>query len=76
MNNVLDLKGYRFFQASYDEDELGTILSVNKDVAGRTITYGGYALLLAGFLLMFFMPNSRFRKLGRQSGRSGRRPAN
>lgn len=29
MNNVLDLKGYRFFQASYDEDELGTILSVN-----------------------------------------------
>ena len=66
MNNVLDLKGYRFFQASYDEDELGTILSVNKDVAGRTITYSGYALLLAGFLLMFFMPNSRFRKLGRQ----------
>ena len=66
MNNVLDLKGYRFFQASYDEDELGTILSVNKDVAGRTITYSGYALLLFGFLLMFFMPNSRFRKLGRQ----------
>lgn len=66
MNNVLDLKGYRFFQASYDEDERGTILSVNKDVAGRTITYSGYALLLVGFLLMFFMPNSRFRKLGRQ----------
>lgn len=66
MNNVLDLKGYRFFQASYDEDELGTILAVNKDVAGRTITYSGYALLLIGFLLMFIMPNSRFRKLGRQ----------
>lgn len=66
MNNILDLKGYRFFQASYDEDELGTILSVNKDVAGRTITYSGYALLLVGFLLMFFMPNSRFRRLGRQ----------
>lgn len=66
MNNVLDVKGYRFFQASYDEDELGTILSVNKDVAGRTITYAGYSLLLVGFLLMFFMPNSRFRKLERQ----------
>lgn len=66
MNNVLDLKGYRFFQASYDQDELGTILSVNRDVAGRTITYAGYFLLLMGFLLMFFMPNSRFRKLGRQ----------
>lgn len=63
MNNVLDLKGYRFFQASYDEDEFGTILSVNKDVVGRTITYSGYALLLVGFILMFFMPNSRFRKL-------------
>lgn len=66
MNNVLDVKGYRFFQASYDEDELGTILSVNKDVAGRTITYTGYFLLLVGFILMFFMPNSRFRKLQRE----------
>lgn len=65
MNNVLDMKGYRFFQASYDQDELGTVLSVNRDVAGRTITYLGYTLLLIGFLLMFFMPNSRFRKLGR-----------
>ncbi|MFQ9021902.1 MAG: hypothetical protein ACLR6J_12295 [Parabacteroides merdae] len=35
MNNVLDVKGYRFFQASYDRDEHGTIpLSVNRDVAG------------------------------------------
>lgn len=66
MNNVLDLKGYRFFQASYDQDELGTILSVNKDVAGRIITYTGYILLLAGFLLMFILPNSRFRKLGKK----------
>ena len=39
MNNVLDLKGYRFFQASYDQDEMGTVLSVNHDVAGRIITY-------------------------------------
>ena len=63
MNNVLDLKGYRFFQASYDQDEMGTILSVNRDVAGRTITYAGYLFLMIGFVLMFFMPNSRFRKL-------------
>jgi cytochrome c-type biogenesis protein CcsB len=66
MNNVLDVKGYRFFQASYDQDELGTILSVNKDVAGRTITYSGYLLLMIGFLLMFITPGSRFRKLIRQ----------
>lgn len=63
MNNVLDVKGYRFFQASYDQDELGTILSVNKDVAGRTVTYTGYLLLFVGFILMFIMPGSRFRKL-------------
>ena len=65
MNNVLDMKGYRFFQASYDQDELGTVLSVNRDTAGRTITYLAYTLLLIGFLFMFFMPNSRFRKLGK-----------
>ena len=34
MNNVLDYKGYRFFQSSYDKDELGTVLSVNHDFWG------------------------------------------
>src|SRR5690606_12074391 len=29
MNNVMDYRGYRFFQASYFPDESGTILSVN-----------------------------------------------
>lgn len=48
MNNVLDVKGYRFFQASYDPDEHGTILSVNRDVAGRNITYTGYLMLVIG----------------------------
>ncbi|HHU25380.1 MAG TPA: cytochrome c biogenesis protein CcsA [Bacteroidales bacterium] len=66
MNNVLDLKGYRFFQASYDPDEKGTVLSVNRDVAGRTITYSGYLLLIIGFILIFFVPNSRFRTLLKQ----------
>lgn len=66
MNNVLDVKGYRFFQASYDPDEKGTILSVNRDVVGKTVTYSGYFCLAVGFLLMFFMPNSRFRRLVRQ----------
>ncbi len=66
MNNVLDVKGYRFFQASYDQDEQGTILSVNKDVAGRTITYAGYFLLIVGLILVFISKNSRFRQLGVQ----------
>lgn len=66
MNNVIDIKGYRLFQASYDKDEKGTVLSVNQDVAGRTITYFGYGLLLIGFVLSFIGRNSRFRQLGRQ----------
>ncbi|MDD3063391.1 MAG: cytochrome c biogenesis protein CcsA [Massilibacteroides sp.] len=66
MNNVIDIKGYRLFQASYDKDEQGTILSVNQDVAGRLITYTGYALLLLGFVFAFTGHNSRFRQLSRQ----------
>ncbi len=31
MNNILKYKGYRFFQSSFDEDEQGTLLSVNYD---------------------------------------------
>lgn len=66
MNNVLDVKGYRFFQASYDQDEQGTVLSVNRDVAGRTVTYTGYAVLLLGLLLCFVDKSSRFMQLSRR----------
>jgi cytochrome c-type biogenesis protein CcsB len=66
MNNVLDVKGYRFFQSSYDKDELGTVLSVKKDVAGRNVTYAGYVLLTVGFVICLFGRNSRFRQLSRQ----------
>ncbi len=66
MNNVIDIKGYRLFQASYDKDELGSVLSVNKDVAGRSITYAGYALLFVGLILCFTGRNTRFRMLARQ----------
>lgn len=66
MNNVLDVKGYRFFQASYDPDEQGTILSVNRDVAGRNITYTGYLLLVIGLILCFIGKNTRFMYLNRR----------
>ena len=65
MNNVLDVKGYRFFQASYDADEEGTFLSVNKDVAGRSVTYTGYFLLLAGCIACLVGRNGRIRTLYR-----------
>nr|WP_238528039.1 cytochrome c biogenesis protein ResB [Aquimarina agarivorans] len=48
MNNVLDYKGYRFFQSAYLPDESGTILSVNHDYWGTFVTYIGYALLALG----------------------------
>ncbi len=65
MNNTLNVEGYRFFQASFDKDEKGTVLSVNKDVCGRTVTYAGYFLLLVGFILCFTGKNSRLRVLFR-----------
>lgn len=64
MNNVLDYKGYRFYQSSYDQDEKGTILSVNKD-PGKIPTYIGYFLLCLGMFLNFLNPHSRFRTLAR-----------
>jgi cytochrome c-type biogenesis protein CcsB len=60
MNNVLKHRGYRFYQSSYDQDEKGTILSVNQDVAGTTLTYLGYFFLFLGILLSIFNPKSRF----------------
>ena len=60
MNNVLDYKGYRFFQSSYDRDEKGTVLSVNHDFWGTWITYLGYALMIIGFVWTLFNKNSRY----------------
>ncbi|UYW02427.1 cytochrome c biogenesis protein CcsA [Flavobacterium agricola] len=60
MNNVLDYRGYRFFQASFFPDESGTILSVNHDWWGTTITYVGYAFLYVSMILILFLKGSRF----------------
>ncbi len=46
MNNILDHRGYRFFQSSFDPDEKGTILSVNHDFWGTWVTYIGYFLII------------------------------
>ncbi len=66
MNHVLDFEGYRFFQASYDSDEGGSILSVSYDVTGRRITYTGYLILFFGLAGCFVSKNARFRRLSRQ----------
>ncbi|RXP56158.1 cytochrome C biogenesis protein [Lutibacter sp. HS1-25] len=62
MNNILNYKGYKFFQSSYnitDEYE-ETHLSVNHDFWGSTITYVGYFSLYAGLILILFLPKTRF----------------
>lgn len=63
MNNVLDYGEFRFFQSSYDLDEQGTILSVNKD-PGKIPTYIGYTMLTLGLLWAMFARNGRFYRLG------------
>ena len=65
MNHVLDHKGYRFFQASFDPDEKGTVLSVNHDWWGTWITYIGYFLLYIGLMIILFDRNARFGELKR-----------
>ena len=63
MNNVLDYDGYRMFQSSYDQDEGGTILSVNHDYWGTLITYIGYFLMIVGMILTLITKKSRFNTL-------------
>jgi cytochrome c-type biogenesis protein CcsB len=62
MNHILDHKGYKFFQSSYDisgpVEE--THLSVNHDFWGTFITYLGYSLLYIGLICILFAKNTRF----------------
>ena len=62
MNNILNYKGYKFFQSSYNitDQYEETHLSVNHDFWGSTITYIGYFLLYAGLMLILFVKNTRF----------------
>ena len=66
MNHVLDYRGYRFFQASYDQDEGGTVLSVNHD-PGTPITYLGYLMLAIGMFGTLLTKNGRFAKLSKKA---------
>lgn len=72
MNHIQDMDGYRLFQASYDEDERGSILSVSDDSTGRSITYIGYLLLFIGLAGSIFAPKSRLmsarRRLNKLTG--------
>ncbi|GAA3612514.1 cytochrome c biogenesis protein CcsA [Flavivirga amylovorans] len=66
MNNILDHRGYRFFQSGFDPDEKGTILSVNHDYWGTLLTYIGYFMLYFGLMAIMFVKGSRFGDLKNQ----------
>ena len=66
MNNILDYKGFRFFQANFDPDEKGTVLSVNHDFWGTLITYIGYFILFFAMMAILFTKHSRFADLKRK----------
>ena len=62
MNHILDHRGYKFFQASYDlsGEREETHLSVNHDFLGTFVTYLGYSLLYTGLICILFAKNTRF----------------
>jgi len=62
MNHILEHRGYRFFQASYDRDEKGTVLSVNHD-PGTIWAYLGYLMLGIGMFWSLFSKKHRFAQL-------------
>lgn len=66
MNNILEHRGYRFFQASYDQDEKGTVLSVNND-PGTLPSYIGYFLLAVGMFWSLFSKQHRFAALAKRA---------
>ena len=74
MNNILEHRGYRFFQSSYDRDEKGTILSVNND-PGTLPSYIGYFLLGLGMFWSLFSRKNRFSKLSEKAKKASKSKA-
>ncbi len=69
MNNILNYKGYKFFQSSYNitPEYEETRLSVNHDYWGTSITYFGYFMLFLGLILIPIVgKNTRFSSLRKQ----------
>ena len=66
MNNILNHRGYKFFQSSFDPDEKGTVLSVNHDYWGTWFTYLGYYLLYFGLMAILLSKHARMESLRNQ----------
>lgn len=66
MNNIAVVEGYRFYQASFDRDMKGSILTVTYDPYGTGITYIGYGLLIVSAILLLVLRTPRIKQLYRQ----------
>ena len=71
MNKIFVYHGVRFYQASYDTDNLGSILSVSSDRWGIPTTYTGYGLLFFSLLWLLIDPKGTFRRSIRQLSHLG-----
>ncbi len=63
MNNICSHQGVRLYQASYDDDGGGSVLSVNSDPWGIPVTYTGYALLFIALFWMLIDPKGQYRQV-------------
>lgn len=63
MNKILKYRGFRFYQADYDRDGKGTVLSISYDPYGIAITYAGYLLLAMAMAWVLASKNGGFRIL-------------
>ena len=63
MNKIFTCNGYRFYQSSFDHDKQGSILHVNYDPYGTSITYAGYIMLAISMFALLLDRKSDFRKL-------------
>jgi len=74
MNEPLKHNGFTFYQASFQEDEMGqattSILSVNKD-PGRWIKYLGSLLIVLGSIVMFYFKHYRLKIMEKLMGSGG-----
>lgn len=62
VNRIADVHGYRLCQSGYDSSG-ASVLSVNHDPWGISLTYAGYVLFSVAGLWLLLSPKGRFRRL-------------
>lgn len=63
MNNILRSSGYRIYQASYDADLRGTVLTVSYDPIGTYLVHIGFIITTLGMIIYLCLRRESFIKL-------------